>query len=161
MAALAVAAVVGFLAFPGTSLAQLDSKIYPGSLCKPAASWIDYNTEGGGYTTFVQYYAARVGVACPVVRDQVLGTSNATVFMSVYDSSSTGFVWCGLYSVDHLGGSTSYGTASTTAIFVGKTYLNATVPTKSSWYSTLSLECDLDQNAKIYVYEVDETVQTE
>jgi hypothetical protein len=90
-----------------------------------------------------------------------MGTSNAAAYMAVYDPNATDSVWCALYAVDEMGGTVSYGSATTATAFVGKTYFNMTTPTQTGWYSILTVRCNLPYNAAVYSYNIDETVQTE
>lgn len=145
-----------------TAGAAVDSKIYPGSMCKVANSAWGSTTTGTGYAGYLQNYAGVVGVTCPVVRDQAQGTTPASAWVSVYDPTTTWNVWCQLYSSNSLAGTIAYSTGSTTDPFKGNDVLiMSNVATGNGWWDSLNIKCSLPENAKIYSYNVDETVQTD
>jgi hypothetical protein len=77
-----------------------------------------------------------------------------TAYMAVNNPNTTDSVWCALYAVDEAGGTVSYGSATTTAAFVGKTYYSMTTPTQTGWYSILDIRCNLPYNAVVYSYNI-------
>lgn len=152
--------LLGLIATTPAGAAQ-DTKIYPGSVCKPATSAISYTlTSVSNYVAYTQNNPGRAGVVCPLVRDQVLGTSAASAYVRVYDPNTTGFAWCGLYAANDVAGTISYGYDSTTDAFAGTTTLVMETATGSGWYDALTVKCNLDQNSKIYSFDIDETVQS-
>lgn len=158
-------ALAGALSLLGLSLAApagaaQDTKIYPGSVCKPATSAISYTlTSVNNYVAYTQNNGVRSGVVCPIVRDQVLGTSAASAYVRVYDPTTAGFAWCGLYAANDVAGTISYGQDSTTDAYLGVSTLVMETVTGSGWYDALTVKCNLDHNSKIYSFDIDETVQ--
>lgn len=158
-----VAGTLGLLgALSSTNVgAAVDSKIYPGSMCKPANSAVSSITYSTSYAGYLQNYAATVGVTCPVVRDQIADTTPASAWVSIYDSATTSNVWCALYAANSVAGTVDYTAAVTTDAFKGNDVLTMTnVATGSGWFDTLNVKCSAPENTRIYSYAVDETVQS-
>jgi hypothetical protein len=159
--------VVGALmlgAFASTpARAAVDSKVYPGSMCKMANSSLSSGVYSStNYSAYLQNYAATIGVTCPVVRDQLQDTTPASAWVSVYDPTTTGNIWCGLYSVNSVAGTISYAAGVTTDPFKGNdVVILSSVPTGSGWWDSLNIKCSLPESSRIYSYNVDETVQTD
>jgi hypothetical protein len=156
---LSLVTVAGALVTTSVGSAQVDSKIFPGSMCKPGSSAISYNVVHSPDSAYWQNYNARVQVVCPVVRDRVLSTTAAAAYLSVYDAVSNGFVWCALYSANSVGGTISYGYDSTSDPFVGNTTLIMSTGVGSGWYDAITVVCNLDYNDRIYSYNIDEALQ--
>ncbi len=140
--------------------AAVDSKIYSGSTCKPGNSVLGYIFNSPGTAAnYIQNYAGRIGVLCPVVRDRVTTTDAASVWVNVYDPSTADGLWCGFFASDQVGGTISYGSSTTDNAFVGSQVISMSTPTGTGWWDSLTLVCNVDQNGKIYAYNVDEALQ--
>jgi hypothetical protein len=141
--------------------AAVDSKIYPGSMCRVANSTVGSITYSTSSTGYLQNYPGTVGVSCPVVRDQIAGTTPASAWVSIHDAASTSSVWCALYSANSVAGTISYKSDWTSDAFKGDVVLVMTnVPTGSGWWDSLNIKCSVPENARLYSYAVDETIQS-
>lgn len=140
--------------------AAIDTKIYPGSMCKPATSALSYTVTGStSYSSFTQNYPGRTGVACPIVRDEWGKTTPAAAYVNVYDPDTNDYVWCALYSSNSTAGTISYNSAISDTAFKGNTMLIMSTSTGTNYLDTLTMVCNLNQNAKIYSYDIDEAIQ--
>ena len=142
--------------------AAVDSKIYSGSTCKPGNSALGYILNSPGTNAnYLQNYPGRIGVMCPVVRDRVTTADPASVWVNIYDPSSADGLWCGFFASDSVGGTISYGSSTTGNAFVGDQILSMSTPTGTNWWDSLTLVCNVDQNGKVYAYNVDESPQVD
>jgi len=95
------------------------------------------------------------------VRDRVTKTDAASVWVNVYDPSTADGLWCGLFAADSVGGTISYGSATTDNAYKGDQVLSMSTATGTGWWDSLTLVCNVDQNGRVYAYNVDEALQVD
>jgi hypothetical protein len=156
---LSLALAFAFLAAAAPSSAN-DTKHYGGVNCKAAGSPNSFSFVSGWFTNLTT--GGEIRAICPVVRDEVNGSSGPQATMRVHDPSSAAAVSCDFVAASS-GGAIVHATFDDTTVNqTGDVNLSFSALTSGSLNRDYYyLSCLIPQNTRIYSYRVTEEEQTD